>query len=84
MATIHLVPDDLRELYRVKEWRNAAGVLSTACPDEWADILTILREFRLLRSEVQAAGGRKSPIASRIDQRFYERGWVEKNFDTKI
>lgn len=84
MSTEHLVPDDLRHLYRVKEWRNAAGVLSTACPDEWSDIIEILRDFRLYKSEVLAAGGRKSPIASRIDKRFYEREWVEKKFDTKI
>ncbi len=71
-------------MYRVKEWRNAAGVLSTACPDEWKDIVEILRNFRLLKSEVIAAGGRKSPISNRIDRRFYERSWVEKKFDTKI
>ena len=84
MSTEHLVPEDLRHLYRVKEWRNAAGVLATACPEEWNDIVEILREFRLYKSEVIAAGGRKSPIASRIDKRFYEREWVEKKFDTKI
>lgn len=84
MSTEQLVPEDLRQLYRVKEWRNAAGVLSTACPDEWSDIINILRDFRLYKSEVIAAGGRKSPIASRIDKRFYERNWVEKKFDTKI
>jgi len=34
MSTEHLVPADLREKYHVREWRNAAGVLSTACPEE--------------------------------------------------
>src|SRR3712207_6401990 len=38
MATDHLVPGDLLERYHVKEWRNAAGVLATACPDEWKDV----------------------------------------------
>lgn len=84
MTTLHLVPDDLREHYHVKEWRNATGVLATACPGEWADIIAVLREFRLLKSEIIAAGGRKSPIATRIDSAFYLRGWTEKNFDTKI
>ena len=84
MSTEYLVPEDLRHLYHVKEWRNAAGVLSTACPNEWSDIIDILRNFRLYKSEVIAAGGRKSPIASRIDKRFYEREWIEKKFDTKI
>lgn len=84
MPTDHLVPDDLRRLYHVKEWRNAAGVLATACPDEWADIVRILRGFRLLRSEVVAAGGSRSPISRQIDGAFYACGWQEKKFRTAI
>lgn len=84
MSTIHLVPNDLRDRYHVREWRNATGILSTACPDEWQDIIEVLRSFRLLRSEVQAAGGRKSPIATQIDGGFYARGWQEKQFQTAI
>lgn len=44
----------------------------------------MLRGFRLLRSEVVAKGGRKSPIAARIDGAFYAQGWKEKKFDTAI
>lgn len=84
MSTLHLVPEDLQRLYHVREWRNATGVLATACPDEWQEIIEVLRGFRLLRSEVQAAGGRKSPIAKQIDGGFYARGWKEKQFQTAI
>jgi hypothetical protein len=84
MSTLHLVPDDLRRLYEVREWRNAAGVLQTACPDEWRDIVDILAHFRVLRSEIEAAGGRKSPIANQIDGAFYDRAWQEKQFRTAI
>lgn len=82
MTTIHLVPEDLRRLYLVKEWRNAAGILQTACPDEWADIIAVLRAFRLLRSEIQAAGGNQSPIARQMDAAFYARKWKKKSFQT--
>jgi hypothetical protein len=74
MATLHLVPEDLRQGYHVREWRNAAGVLETACPAEWKDIVDALREFRLLQSEVMAAGGNRSPISDRLDGAFYGRG----------
>jgi hypothetical protein len=84
MSTLHLVPDDLCRLYHVREWRNATGVLATACPDEWVEIIEVLRAFRLLRSEVQAAGGNKSPIAKQMDGGFYARGWQEKQFETAI
>lgn len=84
MSTEHLIPDDLRTLYTCREWRNATGVLQTACPGEWAEIISILREFRLLRSEVSAAGGGRSPISRSIDSKFYGLGWVEKQFKTAI
>jgi hypothetical protein len=63
MATEHLVPQDLRELYHVREWRNATGVLATASPKEWDEIVEVLRSFRLLRSQILTAGGGLSPIS---------------------
>ena len=84
MSTEHLVPPDLRALYHVREWRNAAGVLSTACPEEWADMIEVLRAFRLLRSEVLTAGGGLSPISQQVNGAFDKRGWKEKKFTTLI
>jgi hypothetical protein len=84
MSTLHLVPEDIRALYNVKEWRNATGVLQTACAAEWDDIIQVLRDFRLYRSEILAPGGDKSPISTRIDSNFYARGWIEKKFETAI
>ena len=84
MTTLHLVPEELRRLYHVKEWRNATGILATSCPEEWRQIIEVLRKFRLLRSEVQAAGKNRSPIARQIDSAFASLGWVEKKFSTLI
>jgi hypothetical protein len=84
LSTLHLIPRDIAELYEVHEWRNAAGVISTACPTEWVDIQEALRAFRLLRSEVQTAGGSRSSIVERLEQPLKDAGWVEKQFATAI
>lgn len=84
MSTIHLVPPDLRQRFHVKEWRNATGILATACKDEWADIQAVLRSFVLLRSEIVVGGGNRSLISRRIDSAFYARGWQERGFATSI
>jgi hypothetical protein len=84
MGTAHLVPEDLQALYHVREWRNATGVLITACPDEWEDIVAVLRNFRLLRSEILTAGGGLSPISQQINGAFGQRGWREKKFEARI
>ena len=84
MTTDHLVPADIAALYEIHEWRNAVGVLSTACPEEWADIQTALRAFRLHRSEILSPGGRRSTIVERLERPLKDLGWVEKHFDTAI
>ncbi len=84
MVTKHLIPDDIKNSYQVEEWRNAVGVLQTAHPKEWQDIIDCLREFRFLRSEVLQGGGRKSVIAQHLDSFLASRGWEERKFATKI
>jgi hypothetical protein len=84
MVTLHLIPEDIQEAYEVHEWRNAAGVLSTAHPSEWQDLLDMLRAFDFKRSEVLKGGGRKSVIAQRIDTFLGAREWKERKFETKI
>jgi hypothetical protein len=84
MSTEYLIPEDLRALYHVKEWRNATGVLATACSEEWEEVQEVLRQFRLMKSEVLVGGGNRSLISRRIDEALYARGWQEKSFQTSI
>ncbi len=79
-----LIPAALLHGYEVHEWRHAAAILSADFPGEWADIIAVLSGFRLRKSAVTAAGGRKSPISNEIDQGFYDRGWWERMFDTQV
>lgn len=84
MVTKHLIPADITESYEVHEWRNATGVLATAHPREWDDIVAALRAFEFRRSEVLKGGGGKSLISSRLDSFLGARGWRERKFATKI
>lgn len=84
MSTSYLIPADIAQLYEAHEWRNAVGVLSTASPDEWADIQAALRAFRLHRSEILTAGGSRSSIVERLERPLKKAGWVEKQFATAI
>lgn len=82
-----LIPPDLHEFYEIHEWRNPCAVLSVGYPAEWADILEVLRAFRLLRRDIGEKGikgGGKSKIAIRLDRMLRARGWQEKSFETKI
>jgi hypothetical protein len=84
MSTKHLIPNDVADLYEVYEWRNATGVLQTAKPQHWIEILAALRDFRLLRSEVVAPGKNRSRVVDRLERPLKAAGWVEKQFTTSI
>lgn len=80
--SLELLPDDIRSLYETHEWRHACGILRYDFPQEWDDIMTVLREFRLLEGDIRAPGGGKSRISQKIDRRFVELGWKETGFRT--
>jgi len=81
---LDLLPDFIRASYEVHEWRHACAILKKDFPSEWKDIIEVLSEFRLRRSDIETPGGGKSPIAKIIDEGFMKRGWVEKGFATKV
>jgi hypothetical protein len=84
MANHPIVPDDISNRYEVREWRNGLAILSVARSEEWSDILTVLRQFTLSKSDILQPGGSKGLISSKLDAHFTKLGWVEKKFDTKI
>ena len=84
MANHPIVPANITERYEVHEWRNGLAILAAAHPQEWSDILAVLRGFRLLMSDILRPGGRKSGIADKLDGHFFRLDWKEKGFKTKI
>ncbi|BCD59582.1 MULTISPECIES: BglII/BstYI family type II restriction endonuclease [unclassified Nitratiruptor] len=81
---IDLLPSFILQNYEIHEWRHACAILKQDYPSEWKDVIEMLMQFRLYRHDIITPGGRKSPIANFFDQFLYERGWVEKRFDTAI
>lgn len=82
-----LFPSSLHEFYEFHEWRNPCAVLTVAYREEWGDIVSVLRDFRILRSDIGekgVKGGGKSKVAIRFDRLLRERGWRPREFDTKI
>jgi hypothetical protein len=84
-VSLELIPKDLRKLYECHEWKHACAILKADFPNEWQDIIEVLREFRLHKSQVTVGGGGASLVSQHFDKAFcQDRGWCEKKFDTKI
>jgi CRISPR-associated protein Csd2 len=84
MTTTHLIPEDLLDLHEVHEWRNAAGALFTAHPEEWEEAMAALRMFRFGATDVLAPGKNKSELAKSFDAALFGFGWRETRFRTAI
>lgn len=81
---IDLIPNDIRENFEVHEWKHATAILKEDFPTEWSEILSVLRSFKLKKSWITEAGGRKSKVSESIDSYLYNLGWIEKEFQTKV
>jgi len=82
--TIDLLPKFIRENYEVHQWKHACAVLHNDFPDEWRDLVEALTVFRFCRSWIAVGGGRKSKVAEALDGELFKRGWIEKNFLTRV
>ncbi len=83
MGTELLDPYILKN-YQVYEWKHACAILKSDFPSEWKDINDLLKRFKLKKSWIVTPGGRKSQVSESIDSFLLKRGWVEKEFETKI
>ncbi len=81
---IELLSEFILQNYEVYEWKHASAILKHDFYREWQDMVAVLEQFRLYKSDIVTPGGRKSPISSKIDSFLYERGWEEKQFNTSI
>jgi hypothetical protein len=78
------IPADLHQIYEVIEWKHASAVLKHDFREQYEDLISVLRGFRLKQSYVDADGGNRSPISELIDGEFRKLGWGPKEFDTQI
>lgn len=78
------MPRFVQDNYEIHEWKHATAILSSDFPQEWKEILDLLKQFRLCRSWITVGGGRKSKVAEAIDSFLYSHGWVEKEFSTSV
>lgn len=83
--TKELLPEDIRRIYEVHEWKHACAILKTDFRNEWDDLSAVLREFRLHSRQITEKGKNQSLVSQHFDQLFCkERGWRARKFDTKI
>ncbi|HYC87229.1 MAG TPA: BglII/BstYI family type II restriction endonuclease [Chryseosolibacter sp.] len=77
-------PPDICEKYEIHEWKHASAILRHDFPNEWEDLIAMLRAFKLKKSWIAKGGGNKTELGKWIDGFLGKRGWVEKQFYTAV
>ena len=68
------LPDDIREKFHCYEWRHAAAILRHEFPEEFEDVVEVLRKFHLSSADFLNPGKNKSEMSKRIDEKgFFEQ-----------
>lgn len=78
------IPEDIRDLYEVHDYRHAAAILAKELPDEFSDICAALREFRLTKSDILDRGGNESRIPKKISKILRPLGWKAQRLTAKF
>ena len=78
------IPAEVHARYEFCEVRNAAALLATVAPVEYADVVEVLQGFRLQADALTTPGGNKTSIALDLDTAFRIRGWREGRHDLEI
>lgn len=71
------IPQEIRDLYEVHSYRNAAVILSEARPKEFGELLEALKSFRITTSMIRRAGGNESDIPKLLSKALRPLGWHE-------
>lgn len=77
MPLTDYIPADFLELYEVHNYRHAAEVLATGCPEEFKELIGALRKFRLTTEDILTKGGNESQIPKRVATLFRPLRWYE-------
>ncbi|NLR71248.1 restriction endonuclease [Novosphingobium sp. ERN07] len=71
-------PAEIARKFELYSYRNAASVLATSFPEQFASLLDGLTKFQISKKMIRTPGGSKGPIAKYVDTLFGEGdGWKE-------
>lgn len=70
-------PDDILEKYEIISYNHAAEILFDAFNDEYKEIISALRSFKISESDIVKSGGNESPIPPKFSAILEPMGWKE-------
>lgn len=77
MAWNDHIPEDIRDLYEVHDYKHAAAILASEFPAEFDELMGALRQFRITIADITTSGGNESNIPKIMSRTLRPLGWRE-------
>lgn len=77
MIQSKFIDPDLQNRFVFHDYGHALEILHESFNEEWNEVQSALREFKLSVADIMQAGGNESPIPKKIDNVLYPYGWRE-------
>jgi len=78
------IPNDLKDLYEIHDFKHAAAILSKEFRSEFDEICSTLRNFRFTTQDILASGGNESHIPKIFSNILRPLGWQERNLSAEL
>lgn len=78
------IPDDIIDLYEVRDHRHAAAILASEFHGEFEELCSALRGFRFTRDDILRPGGNESDIPKKFSNLLRPLGWMERKLQAKM
>lgn len=71
------IEEDLFEKFEFHNYNHAVEVIAQAFPEEWANIVKVLRTLEITTDDLREAGGNETNIPKKFDDVLYPLDWRE-------
>jgi CRISPR-associated protein Csd2 len=78
------IPEDIKSLYEIHDFKHAATILAKEFSSEFEEICNGLRKFRFEIKDLTEAGGNESNIPKLFSDIMRPLGWEEKNLGAEL
>jgi len=84
MSWEEYVPEDIKDLYEIQDYKHAAAILSVEFPEEFNEICYALRVFRFSEDDILTPGGNESRIPKIFSDIIRPMHWKEKTLGAQL
>lgn len=78
------VPEDLKKLYEIHDFKHASAILANEFPEEFKEICQALRKFRFTKEDVTTPGGNESQIPKNFSDILRPLEWKTEQLTAKV